>query len=625
MIKKLLVIGMIILFLSTSITQAKLINKDTFELSTKSCDFIPDQTNVKDWTYMIYDSADWASTPSITKFGSFGVRSTSKLNVVSLQDQIDSPGKLLHINRFGRKKILHEYGEINMSDYRVLKDFISYCKENFPAKRYYLEVHSHSLGWYGACLDMTNNGDKFFLTMKVDDMQKALFQSGGVDIISFMGPCNMCNIETIYELRNCTDVVIARELGGDSFSPLLMSKITKLLDKNYYLDTFEIAYKVIETINGNDKVLPYFCSKRTVSAIRTDKIVFLAKKIDELANYIIDNLDLLKLSLSPISMQNKNLFTNSEGLFYWKLIDIINFTNNLLKNNKDNEKLSKLISNVSNAVEKCVINHWHKDEYNYLNGIAIAYYEVIPIKNRARNGWDPSIDSYKNSNLDFVKEFKWDELFTKINSKYVTVRKDGKGNYTSIQNAIDNVSNGDVIYILNGTYFENLEINKPLLLFGEDRNTTIIDGRKNKNVVNISSDKVQINGISIKNSDEKYSGVKIQGNNITITECKIIENGIGLNVIKSNNNLIKNNKIGNNSKYGLFLNCSNENILKYNFFYDNKNHISFYNSFKNIYLQNIFDSKAIKFIFGKIKIGRIKIPWLSVNSPGLVEMIKFFL
>jgi len=625
MIKKLLVMGIIILFLFTSISHGEIIKKNKFELSAESCDLFFDKTYVKEWTYMIYDAADWTSTPSITKFGSFGVRSTKNLNVVSLQDQIDAPGKLFYINNFGRKKVLHEYGEINMSDYKVLKDFISYCKENFPAQRYYLEVHTHSLGWYGSCFDMTNNGEKYLLTMKMDDMKKALIQSEGIDIMSFMGPCNMCTIETIYELRNCTDVIIARELGGDNFSPFLMSKITKLLNKKYYLDNYQIAHNVIEIIKKDDKVLPDFSSKKTESAVRTNKIEFLVEKIDDLTYYIMDNLDSLKFSISPISMQNKNLFCNAEGLFYWKMIDIINFTQNILKNNNGDEKLSGIVSNVSNAVEKCIINHWHQKEHSYLNGISIAYYEVIPIKNKARNGWDPSIDSYQNSNLDFVNDSIWDELFIKINSKYATVRKDGKGNYTSIQNAIDNASNGDVIYILNGTYFENIEIDKPLLLFGEDSNTTIIDGSKNKNVVTINSDKVQINGLSIKNSGEKYSGVELRGDNIKIIECKIIENGIGFNFINSDDNFLKNNDIENNTKYGLFLNCSNENILKYNIFNNNKIHVSFYNSFNNSYLQNIFDTKGISFIFGKIKIGIIKIPWLSINGPGLVDIFKLFL
>ena len=52
----------------------------------------------------------------------------------------------------------------------------------------------------------------------------------------------------------------------------------------------------------------------------------------------------------------------------------------------------------------------------------------------------------------------------------------GPNNYTSIQDAIDNASDGDTIYVYSGIYYENVVINKRINLIGEDRNGTIIDG-----------------------------------------------------------------------------------------------------------------------------------------------------
>ena len=45
----------------------------------------------------------------------------------------------------------------------------------------------------------------------------------------------------------------------------------------------------------------------------------------------------------------------------------------------------------------------------------------------------------------------------------------GSGNFTKIQDAIDNASDGDVILVYNGTYYENISINKCLTIIG---NTT---------------------------------------------------------------------------------------------------------------------------------------------------------
>ena len=60
----------------------------------------------------------------------------------------------------------------------------------------------------------------------------------------------------------------------------------------------------------------------------------------------------------------------------------------------------------------------------------------------------------------------------------MVVAKDGSGNYTTVKAAINAASNGDVIFVRNGTYFEKVEIpsNKSAIwLIGENVDNTIID------------------------------------------------------------------------------------------------------------------------------------------------------
>ena len=47
--------------------------------------------------------------------------------------------------------------------------------------------------------------------------------------------------------------------------------------------------------------------------------------------------------------------------------------------------------------------------------------------------------------------------------------------YQHIQDGVDAASEGDIVYVFSGTYFENLRIEIPVILIGEDKFTTIID------------------------------------------------------------------------------------------------------------------------------------------------------
>ncbi len=84
--------------------------------------------------------------------------------------------------------------------------------------------------------------------------------------------------------------------------------------------------------------------------------------------------------------------------------------------------------------------------------------------------------------------------------------------WNTIQEAIDDANEGDVIYVRNGTYRENLAINKPLSLIGEDNNSTIIDGGYEGDAVHIKANNVRLSGFKIINGRSRlYSATIIRG------------------------------------------------------------------------------------------------------------------
>ena len=101
-----------------------------------------------------------------------------------------------------------------------------------------------------------------------------------------------------------------------------------------------------------------------------------------------------------------------------------------------------------------------------------------------------------------------------------------------IQDLIDNASDGDTINIPSGTYYENIVINKPISLIGEDRDTTIIDGSGSGTVVSIFSDSVNLEKFTIQNSgDGSYwidAGIYVQSDFNTIINNIISNNYDGI-------------------------------------------------------------------------------------------------
>ena len=75
-------------------------------------------------------------------------------------------------------------------------------------------------------------------------------------------------------------------------------------------------------------------------------------------------------------------------------------------------------------------------------------------------------------------------------------RYDGES-YSTIQDAIDNASDGDIVFVHNGIYRENIKIYKSIKLIGENRDLVIIDGGKQADTVLIISDNVTVENLSL--------------------------------------------------------------------------------------------------------------------------------
>ena len=161
-----------------------------------------------------------------------------------------------------------------------------------------------------------------------------------------------------------------------------------------------------------------------------------------------------------------------------------------------------------------------------------------------------------------------------------------------IQDLIDNASDGDIIYIPSGIYYENIIIDKSISLIGEDKNSTIIDGSGIGDVIKIIADNVYISEFTIRNcsslSPYNDAGVSIKSNYNTIIDNIItLNNENGIRLSNSKYNEIKSNIITLNIRDGIEIVNSNFNIIENNTITLNKDDgVIFVNSKRNTIKDN---------------------------------------
>ena len=139
--------------------------------------------------------------------------------------------------------------------------------------------------------------------------------------------------------------------------------------------------------------------------------------------------------------------------------------------------------------------------------------------------------------------------------------------FNDIQDAIDNATDGDIIYIFEGTYSNNIWINREVRIIGEGSDKVFIDGNGRDYAVNVAANNVTIENVTISNGAIGGIGIGIfsDNENIEIKNCVFHGNGEYGLCIFSDNISIQNCTIYNDPT-AIFVKASNVNISECNIY-----------------------------------------------------------
>ena len=186
----------------------------------------------------------------------------------------------------------------------------------------------------------------------------------------------------------------------------------------------------------------------------------------------------------------------------------------------------------------------------------------------------------------------------------------------TIQEAINNATTGDTIYVYNGTYQENIVINKTLSLIGEDQDNTTISFGGTGNMIILTSNAITVRNFTIASMASFPSNIILINSNNNVISNNIINNmgkkdGTAIKLDTCTNNSITNNKISQsgeairlyysddvrivgcqmtNNHYGIRGWYSYNNDILMNNISSNGHGISFYDCNATISKNNISDS-----------------------------------
>jgi parallel beta-helix repeat protein len=178
--------------------------------------------------------------------------------------------------------------------------------------------------------------------------------------------------------------------------------------------------------------------------------------------------------------------------------------------------------------------------------------------------------------------------------------------YETIQKAINTANPGDTIRVTNGTYYENLFVNKSISIISENPANTIIDGNGNGDVVKIIAPNVVFSGFTIRNGTSSEapppfpSGIFVGSNFATISGNILKNNTCGLQLMQSSNCRIFNNLIFNNSYAEIYIHASSSNNAFFeNTIKDNKIYSLWIDSSSSniFHHNNIFDNPLQRRVF----------------------------
>lgn len=375
-----------------------------FAQATSWDEWLQDLPSQASWTFMVFLNAD----NDLEEFGVEDmnemevVGSTSQVNIVVQMDRTrgydSSNGDWTGCRRYLVQRdddfalitspILADLGEIDMGDPDVLRSFVQWAQQNYPAQHYLLDIWNHGAGWRNRSLaaakgvSFDDTSGTFITTPQLPSALQGL----ALDIIAFDASL-MGMAEIAYEIRSLAPIMVASEESppGEGYP---YHRVLQPLIDSPSLTPSQLASSIV------NETVDYLTNryKATESAIDLSKMAPVASAADQLA-------DALQANYSTYASEIASARESSQSYAYFENKDAYHFAQ-LVKQSVPQADVISAADNLMSAISNALIleRHW---------GTQVANSHGLAIYLPSAGGF---LSSYRN--LSFAQSTSWDEFLT---------------------------------------------------------------------------------------------------------------------------------------------------------------------------------------------------------------------
>jgi len=377
----------------------------------------PERAQLPDWTFMAYMAADPndpfdsiidAAVDDLNDMEFSG--STSEVNIIALHDSLPYGDSELYrilkdpngLNGSIISESLNDYGaiidpvtrELDMSDPGVLRSFVEWTVQNYPAQHYFLDIWSHGRGILrGFASDKTS-------AMQTKEIGTAL-EGFDLDVVGF-DACSMGHFETAHELIGIADVFIGSEAEEPIAGWDYKTSISRLVD-----DPNITPYALADAIVGDYLAMNSARDYITKSAI--DLHVYETGFLPLLGDLLNVFLDFAYHDYAQL-WEARN-YTDDSYSTYQHSVDLFEFLEKLSELDIS-EPLADRVSNLRETEEPLVIRSGHGTTHTRADTMAVYFPNALDKS-------DPISADYPG--LAFAATL-WDEFLNETKSPVRTPR-----------------------------------------------------------------------------------------------------------------------------------------------------------------------------------------------------------